>query len=121
MGPGRGGDGGPRPLRLPALIHIMHARSVVSVADSAGAVIEEITTIAAPADTLSHAPGAQVLRGAWKDGRLEAQVPGPRGGKATQTLGLEDGGRTLVIHTRLEAVGDMPARDIRRVYRKAGD
>ena len=69
-------------------------------------------------DTLVHAPGAQVVRGEWKGGRLEVQRPGARGAKVTQIITLEDEGKSLVIRTRMESSGSMPARDLKRVYRR---
>jgi hypothetical protein len=90
----------------------------VSLEDSSGTVLQEITTLAAKADTLTHAPGALVLSGEWKKDRLEAERQGPRGGKVTQTLSLADQGGTLVIETKMAAGDSGPAREFKRVYRK---
>ena len=67
-------------------------------------------------DTLTHAPGAQVVGGQWRKGELEVERPGPRGGKVTQTFRLEEKGDRLVIETRLSGMGDMPDRSFKRVY-----
>ena len=122
-GGGRGGDegparGGPRLARLPDVMHVTQTGSIVSFEDSSGAVVQEITTVDAKEDTLVHAPGAQVMRGEWKGGGLEVQRPGPRGAKVTQIITLEDEGKSLVIRTRMESSGSMPARDLKRVYRR---
>jgi hypothetical protein len=126
MGPGRGGDQGPgevgpRPVRLPDVMHVTQTESVVSFEDSTGVVLEEITTISVKEDTLAHAPGAQVLSGQWKDDKLEVERTGPRGGKVTQTITLEKDGKSLVIHTKMESSGDMPPREFKRVYQKVTD
>jgi hypothetical protein len=118
-GPGPGqGEAGPRPVRLPDLIHVTQTATIASFEDSTGAVVQEITTLGDEADTLAHAPGAVVLNGQWKGEKLEVQRQGPRGGKMTQTFTLEGKGNTLVIHTKIESSGDMPAREFKRVYQR---
>jgi hypothetical protein len=127
-GAGRGGPGdgagpgaGSRPVRLPDLMHVTDAESVVSFEDSTGAVLQEITTIGAAKDTLLHAAGAAVIAGAWRDSMLTVERQTPRG-RMVQTYSLGADGTTLVIQTRVEpAGGSMPARTFKRVYRKATD
>ncbi len=139
MGRGRGGGGwgggegrgssegggdraqaaGARQVRLPDLMHITQTDNMVSFEDSTGTVLQEITTLGAAKDTLLHAPGAAVVAGAGKDTALTVERSSPRG-KATQTYTLKDNGATLIIQTHIEASGgQMPARDFKRVYRKA--
>ena len=121
----RGGEGGPppgpRPVRLPELMHVTQLEGLVSFEDSTGVVLQEVTTLGAAKDTLSHAPGAPVFAGAWIEGRLEFQHPGPRGGSVTDSVALQDEGRTLIVTTRIAARGDMPAREFKRVYHRATD
>ena len=107
-------------MRLPNLMHVTHAETLVSFEDSTGKVLEEITTLGGAADTLMHASGAAVVSGLWKDGVLDVEREAGRGGKTTQTFAVEDAGNTLVIHTRVQ-FGDGPARDFKRVYRKVTD
>ena len=124
---GWGGGGGaeasgsdasrPRPVRLPALMHVTATPTLVSVEDSTGAVLEEIATVSAEADTFAHAPGALHLAGRWKGDKLVIEREGPRG-KVTETISLEDKGAALVFHTKVESSGDMPSREFKRVYRK---
>jgi hypothetical protein len=120
----QGEDGGPvrgaRPVRLPDLMHITQTETVVSFEDSTGTVLQEITTMGTAKDTLLHSPGAAVIAGAWSDTALVVERQGPRGGKVTQSYALQDRGATLVIETRMESPdGAMPAREFKRVYRKA--
>jgi hypothetical protein len=124
---GRGGSGGEgdqgprpegaaqRPVRLPDLIHITQTDEIVSFEDSTGTVLREITTLGAAKDTLSHAPGAQVASGVWDAQKLVVERQSPRG-KVTETIDLEDKGRLLVIRTKIEGVGDQPAREFKRAY-----
>lgn len=121
---GPGGPGGPdsmaRPPRLPDLMHVTMTATLVSFEDSTGKVLQEITTLAGAADRQGHAPGAQVLSGEWKDGKLEMQRPGRGGTKVTETITLEENGALLVIRTAMPAAGDRPARERKRVYRRVG-
>jgi hypothetical protein len=120
-----GGDrGGPRRIPgtmapvLPPLIHVTQTHSVVSLEDSTGAVLEEISLVPAAADTLAHAPGAQVSHGAWRDSALVVERGGRNGFSLTRAITLEDGGRILVMRTHFEAPDGGRARDFRRVYRR---
>jgi hypothetical protein len=111
---------GARPVRLPELMHVTQTDGLVSFEDSTGAVLQEITTLGGKADTLVHAPGAQVIPGGWKDGALEFERKTPRGGTIHQSITLDDAGNTLVFHTILEG-GDMPKREFKRVYQRTTD
>jgi hypothetical protein len=123
-GPRGGGPGGPggggRPPRLPALMHVTMTAALVSFEDSTGKVLQEITTPAGAADQQAHAPGAQVLGGEWKDGRLQVRRTTPDGTWATQTITLEESGALLVIRTATPAFVGRPAREHKRVYRRVG-
>jgi hypothetical protein len=110
--------GGARPVRYPDLLHVTQTGTIVSIEDSTGAVLQEITMLGGAKDTLAHAPGAQVVAGAWKDGALEITRPGPRGGSITQTLSLGDKGASLVVLTRIALGADEPPREFKRVYQR---
>ena len=112
--------GHPRPVRLPDLMHVTATATLVSVEDSTGAVLEEIATVSAEADTFAHAPGAPHIAGQWKGDKLIIERQGPRG-KVTETISLEDKGASLVFHTKMESSGDMPSREFKRVYRRVVD
>ena len=114
------GRGGPetRPARLPDVMHVTQTKSVVSFEDTSGHVIREITTVAAAADTFAHAPGAQLLSGQWSGSQLVVQHAATSGFKLTETIALEDGGRSLVIDTKVESNGSTPAREFKRVYER---
>src|SRR5262249_25446211 len=99
----------------PDLIHITQTDELVSFEDSTGAVFQEITTIGAAKDTLVHASGAQVMPGRWDKDKLECDREGPRG-KVAQTYSLEDGGKRLVLHVKMEGNGEMPTREFKRSY-----
>jgi len=129
---GRNGDGGmrqagggERPMGaerrrpLPDLMHVTQATTLVSFEDSSGAVIQEITTVPAAADTFTHAPGAARMTGKWDGGKLEVDRESPRG-SVSETYSLEDKGRTLVIHTKL-VFGSGPAREFKRVYQRVSE
>jgi len=121
--PSEGGEAreGRRPVRLPDLIHVTQTATIVSFEDSTGAVLQEVTTLGGGKDTLAHAPQAQVLTGEWKDDKLQVQRPGSGRMKMTETITLEDKGTLLVIRTKIESSGDMPAREFKRAYRRVTD
>ena len=112
------GEGGPRmrPLRIPDVVHVTETSSLVSIEDSTGAVVEEIATGPAAADTLARAPGAYHTLGEWNDGKLVVVRPWFGGANFTDTVSLEDEGRTLVIRTDITRGKD--TRTVRRVYHK---
>jgi hypothetical protein len=116
---GAGADGarpgGARPMRLPDAIHVTQTAQIVSFEDTTGAVIREIATVVAAADTFPPAPGAQHVRGTWDAGKLHVSNEGPRG-KVTETISLEGKGKTMVIDVKIEPAGDMPPREFKRVY-----
>jgi len=105
-----------RPVRLPDLMHVTQTAAVVSFADSSGAVLREVSEVPADADTLPHAPGAEHLSGQWKGGKLVIQRTGPRDSKITETISLENKGKSLQIDTKIEPGGDRPSREFKRVY-----
>lgn len=117
-----GGDEGrtaARPVRLPDLMHVTQTGTIVSFEDSTGKVIQEITTLTGGKDTLAHAPGAQVASGVWRDAGLVVERQSPRGGRITQVVTLEDKGNLLVVRVKIDMGGDMPAREMKRAYRRA--
>ena len=96
-------------------MHVTHTETMVSFEDSAGTVVQEITTTP-DADTLLHAPGAMLLHGAWKEQTLEVERKG-RQGSVRQSYAIEDGGRSLVVRTTMSpATGE--TRTFKRVYRR---
>jgi len=119
-GGGRGPGGAARPPRLPDLLHVTMTSTLVSFEDSTGKVLQEVTTLAGTADRQGHAPGALVLSGVWRGGKLETQRPGPGGSQVTETITLEENGALLVLRTAMPAFGDRPARERKRVYRRVG-
>lgn len=118
------GSGGPRgaegerqrPVRLPELMHVTQTSSIVSVEDSSGAVVEEIATVPAAADTLARAPGAFHTLGQWTGEHLVVTRPAMGGTTVTETVSLEDKGQSLVIQTDMQRNGQ--SRSIKRVYRR---
>jgi hypothetical protein len=110
-----------QPVRLPDVMHVTQTASIVSFEDSSGTVLREITTLGGAKDTLSHAPKAQVLTGEWRSGTLQVQRPGRGERKMTETITLEEKGDLLVIHTKIESSGDLPAREFKRAYRRVKD
>ena len=98
-------------------MHVTMTPTLLSFEDTTGAVLEEIATVSAQADTFARAPGALHLAGEWKGDELVVEREGPRG-KITETISLEDKGASLMFHTRVESSGDMPSREFTRVYRK---
>ncbi|HKB76789.1 MAG TPA: hypothetical protein VKC58_09370, partial [Myxococcales bacterium] len=118
-GEGEAGAGGEaqRPMRLPPRIHVTQTAKIVSVEDSSGAVIEEIATVPAAADTFDRAPGAVHVLGEWSGKALELTHEGPNGSKRVETWSLGNNGATLVSEVKIEG-GEMPARSFKRVYRR---
>lgn len=115
-----GGEGGkPRMARLPDLLHITQTATIVSFEDSAGAVVREVATVPAAADTFARAPNAEHIAGQWESGKLVIHRTGPHDAKITETISLTNKGRMLVIDDQIEANGDMPAREFKRVYTRS--
>jgi hypothetical protein len=116
---GEAGAGGEaqRPLRLPPRIHVTQTAKLVSVEDSSGAVIEEIATVPAAADTFDRAPGAVHVLGGWNGHALELTHEGPNGSKRVETWSLSDNGASLVSEVRIQG-GELPERSFKRVYRR---
>jgi hypothetical protein len=100
-------------------MHVTQSATVVSFADSSGAVLREVAEVPAEADSLPHAPGAEHLSGQWKGGKLVIQRTGPRDSKITETISLENKGRSLQIETKIEPCGERPSREFKRVYNRA--
>jgi hypothetical protein len=104
-----------RPVRLPDLMHVTQTLDIVSFEDSSGKVVQEIGLMAPEADTLLHSPGAAVMHGQWAGDTLDVERDGPRG-KAIQGYYLQDGGKTLVIHTRINTSSNENVIEFKRVY-----
>jgi hypothetical protein len=112
------GRGGMRRFRFPELIRIEQAEGRVRIADSSGAMLQEVAIGDAPA------PNDEVQRviGRWNDQRLEIQRPGRPGMSFRESWELEDGGQSLVIRTRIgRDDGSAPAREMKRVYRRVSE
>jgi hypothetical protein len=107
-----------RPARFPDLMHVTETGTLVSFEDSAGAVVREVATVPAEADTFARAPGADHVAGQWKGEKLVVQRTGPMNSKVTETMWLKDKGKSLEIDTKLESSGDMPSRELKRVYNR---
>ena len=109
-----------RPLRLPRLIHVTQTARIVSVEDSSGAVIEEIATVPAAADTFDRAPGAVHVLGAWNGRALEMSRETPDGAKRTETWSLIDDGASLVSEVKITG-GGIPERSFKRVFKRVNE
>ena len=106
---GEANGGVVRPTRLPDLLRVTQTPVTVSFEDSTGTVIQEIAAVPAEADTLPHTPGADHLSGQWKGDKLVIKRTGPRDSKITETISLQDKGKTLLSmklqgHPRLEGI-----------------
>ena len=109
------GGGGGRGPRLPALIHITHTPTLVSFEDSTGAVLQEIATVAATADTMTRAPGALHVAGTWDGKALTVTHESPRG-KVKETWQLEKSGQAIDQVIAFDS--EQGSRTMRRVYRR---
>jgi hypothetical protein len=110
------GHGGPRPPRWPDRIRITQTPDLISIEDSTGVPLEQVSIGGLVADTLPLAPGPPRFPGSWFGDSLEVEHSGPNGGKAKQIVTLADHGQTLVIWTRLTQGKDQ--REFKRVYRR---
>jgi hypothetical protein len=119
-GGGPDAGGGMRPVRLPDLMHVTQTLDIVSFEDSTGRVLQEIGLLDPKADTLMHSPGAVVVHGQWLGDTLDVERDGPRG-KAIQGYYLEDDGKTLVIHTRINTSGNENVIEFKRVYHRLAE
>jgi hypothetical protein len=78
-------------------MRVTQTAATVSFEDSSGAVIREVA-------------------GKWKGDKLVIQRTGPRDSKITETISLQDKGKSLLIDTKFEPSGEMPSREFKRVY-----
>jgi len=90
----------------------------LSIADSAGTVVQEIALRPESGDADGSGDGPPVLPGQWKGDRLEVKRTTPRG-TMTQTFALSDKGQSLVVSTKVEPSGGRPGFENKRVYRRA--
>jgi hypothetical protein len=110
-------SGGQRPARLPDIMHVTQTAKLVSFEDSTGAVIREVATVPAEADTFARAPGAQHVAGTWQKDKLVIARPGPRDSRVTETISLKDKGKTMVIDVKVEPAEGSPV-EFKRVYER---
>jgi hypothetical protein len=98
---GEDGSAAGRAGRLPDLMRVAQTGTTVSFEDSAGVAVREDT-------------------GEWKGDKLVVHRAGPRDSKITETISLEDKGKSLKIDTKIESSGgDMSPREFKRVYSRA--
>ena len=90
----------------------------VTVADSAGTLVREIV-VGDKKATKDADNAALVASGKWKGSKLEVTATDPRGNEHQETWEVSDGGKTLTIVNKIEARGDRPAMELKRVYRRA--
>lgn len=129
--PGGGRTGGPSPGpdgaegersgrglgRLGPYLRIEQSPVYVHIADSTGTTVREI--VLGNGAKGNDANGDPIAVGSWKGSKLEVVATGPGGRMRVETWALEDGGKTLTITTKFEAQDDRPAREMKRVYRRA--
>ena len=99
-------------------MRVTQTAATVSFEDSSGAVLREVAAGSTGADTFADAPGAEHLSGKWKGDKLVIQRTGPRDSKITETISLQDKGKSLLIDTKFEPSGEMPSREFKRVYNR---
>jgi hypothetical protein len=107
---------GARPARLPDLMHVTETADIVSFEDSGGAVIREVATVPAAADTFAHAPGADHVLGQWKGDKLIIEHAGPHDSKITETVSLQSDGKSLLIDVKVDSGDSSGPREYKRVY-----
>ena len=116
-GPG-GGDaqrGGGQRMRLPDFMRIEQSEAFVTLEDSSGTALQEITTRGGSADTTSLPPDVPRLLGQWKKDQLEVKHEDARGGTITETYSIEDKGQSLVLKTKVEGRRTL---EFKRVYQR---
>jgi hypothetical protein len=102
-------------MRLPDVLRIEQSEAFVTLEDSSGTAIQEITTRGGSADTTSLPPDVQRLLGQWKKDQLEVKHEDARGGTITETYSLEDKGQSLVLKTKIEGRRTF---EFKRVYER---
>jgi hypothetical protein len=112
-------EGGMRRPGLPPYLRITSNANEVAIADSAGAMVQEITLKDMPADAPAVEKHAPRVPGEWKGDKLTVTRTNSRGVKVTETFALEDGGKTLVVQTKMQPESG-GGYEFKRVYRKAG-
>jgi hypothetical protein len=104
--------------RLPELIHITQNDASMSVEDSTGTVLQEITTDGSRPQS-EAGPELRTGTGTWSKGALEVKREGPRG-TVHEQYSLTDQGGTLVVWTRVTGRDGEP-REFKRVYRRQAE
>jgi hypothetical protein len=97
------------------VLHIEQDSAFVQLADTTGTLLEEIAVDSSAVDTSVRARSAQKYSGHWRDGRLEVRHASWLGRMVTDTFELQDDGRTLVVHTKMDADERSPAVEFKRV------
>jgi len=83
---------------LPSVLQIDQSRGQVRIADFRGNTLQTILV----GGRQRWAEDSDIVTGQWRGKTLEVQRTTPRGAHMTQTFSVQDRGRTLVIHTRIE-------------------
>jgi hypothetical protein len=104
---------------------------VIRFSDSLGRAVREVVFDADPAKlaagaTVGPPPGASAsdsvvmwrLGGTWDGRRIEVVHKNLRGLLVSERYELKDNGRTLEVRVQVEADGDRPAMELKRVYRR---
>jgi hypothetical protein len=105
-------------MALPDRLIVRQTGTLTSLADSSGTVVREVVTVAAGADTLTHAEKSEVVYGTWKGKKLETKRPGPFEEPVRETYALEADGKRLVVRTEIPGDDRRPSRTIQRVYQR---
>jgi hypothetical protein len=103
---------------LPRFLRIAPVDIGLSIADSAGTVVQEIALRPLTGDEGGTESQAPVVAGKWKGDKLEVERADPRG-TMTQSFALSDKGQSLVVSTKVEPADGRPAFETKRVYRRA--
>lgn len=111
---GRDDAYGPRRV-LPSVLQIDQSRRQVRIADFRGRTLQTIQI----GGRQRWFEDSDILMGRWRGSALEVQRTTPRGARMIQTFSVQDRGRTLVIHTRID--NGRWGRDLEfdRVYHRA--
>jgi len=113
-----GGRPGHGPARTPEAFTLVQRPTSIELHDSLGTVVQRIIITETGEVSPRDSAGVVQLRGSWQDGRLQAEMPGPRGGTVRQTLELTDEARALKITTRIESPDSRPPIEFTRVYQR---
>ena len=114
----RGPGMGVRGALLPEFVRIDQGRRVVRILDAHNQIVQEIRIDRSrPYGNSDFRTG--LVTGQWEGSRLVVERVGPRGNRITQVFTLKHRGRLLVVQTRREGFGSMPAVQFESVYHRA--